>query len=432
MKYEIRSVDDDLIIDFLRAVPGVAGLPTWEPEPAAWWAGPGIGPKFGGRPSDEDIEKMASTWSDLDRARVAIVNGKVVGASQMLSLEVTIPGEGPVAMGGLTATGVAATHRRRGLLSAMMRSLFEDARERGEMLSTLCASEGAIYGRYGFGPATFRVRWELDRHRAALAQPSRSTGQMELVESHTATVALAGLHEQIRQTRIGEVSANPEFFNSLTGSSEQGNDGSGVPLFVLHYDSTGDVDGGAVYRTPWSPDPDTSGYVQVDWLEATSSDAYTDLWVLLGDIDLTKRVVAANRPVDETLRWQLFDQRSLRITRHSDNLWVRLIDVPGALATRSYQVEGSLIFEVIDDEYCPWNQGRWHLEVGPEGATCQRTNSEPDLLLNIATLGSIYLGGVSLGPLAKAGLIHELVPEALTRATAMLTGNQAPHNACGF
>ena len=181
------------------------------------------------------------------------------------------------------------------------------------------------------------------------------------------------------------------------------------------------------------PTPATSGIVQVDWLEASSTAAYTDLWAFFADLDLTKRVVAGKRPVDEPLRWQLADSRALQVTRQADNLWIRLVDVPGALAARSYAMPGSLVLEVTD-AFCPWNDGRWRLETGPDGAACTRApaGAQPELFLSAATLGSVYLGGVALGPLARAGLVHELVPGALSRATAMLACSEAPHTAIGF
>jgi hypothetical protein len=97
-------------------------------------------------------------------------------------------------------------------------------------------------------------------------------------------------------------------------------------------------------------------------------------------------------------------------------------------------VHGKLIIEV-SDQLCPWNQGRWLLEGGPDGSACRRApeGTGPDLVINdVATLGSLYLGGLAPGPLARAGLIHELAPGALDRASAMLAQPDAPFNPIGF
>jgi predicted acetyltransferase len=442
MDIEIRPVTADEVDAFIRTVPGLAGLPNTEPEPAAGWSGPGIGSPFGARISDEEVARYRSEVLELDRTQAAFADGRLVGTSGVLTLELTIPGQGPVPMGGVTSVGVLATHRRRGLLRGMMRAMLDDCHGRGEMLAGLGASEGSIYGRYGFGPATFQVRWELERSKARLSRASgpgpgsgsrsgsalaAGGGRLDLVDAATALAALPGLQDEVRQRRVGQVSAYPGMWIGLV------RDGDGGKRFVLHHGPDGVVDGAAVYRLPWSPDPASSGIVQVELLEASSAAAYTDLWMFLADLDLTKRVIAGRRPVDEPLRWQLADTRSLRVRRMSDDLWVRLVDVPGALAARSYQVAGSLVVEVTD-EFCRWNSGRWLLDGGPDGASCSRAPAAagPELAVDAATLGSLYLGGTAPGPLARAGLIRELVPGALNRASAMLAQPDAPFNLTGF
>lgn len=425
MDLEIRPVTAGEIEAFIRATPYGAGLPMWEPEPAASWAGPGIGPSFGHPISQRELDRYRSEVRELDRTQAAFADGKLVGTSGVLTLEVTIPGAGPVPMGGVTSVGVLATHRRRGLLRAMMRAMLDDCHARGEMLAGLGASEGSIYGRYGFGPATFQVRWELERVSARLSVAGGDPGGLELVDAAAALAAWPVLHDRIRQTRVGQVSAYPGLWEGRAANS------GGAKRFVLHRDGAGTVDGAAIYRLPWSPDPGASGTVQVEWLEAASATAYTSLWMFLADQDLTKRVIAGKRPIDEPLRWQLADTRTLRVTRMSDDLWVRLVDVPGALAARSYQLAGSLVLEVTDS-FCAWNEGRWLLEGGLEGASCTRTQAEPQLSLDAAALGSLYLGGTAPGPLARAGLLRELAPGTVGRAAAMFAQPDAPFNSIGF
>lgn len=424
MDAEIRPVGPGELETYVRAIPGVAGLPTWEPEPASWWAGPGPVSPFGGMPSDADVAAAVASVTEPERVRAAFAGGRLVGTSAMLSLELTVPGAGPVPMGGVTSVGVLATHRRQGLLRAMMRALLDDSRARGEALAGLSASEGSIYGRYGFGPATYAVRWELGRAPAGLAgEPG-----VDIVEREEAVAAFAALHERVRRSRIGEISAFPGMWEGKAGTGDEGRDG--VRRFVVFLGASG-VEGGAIYRLPWSPDRETAGTVQVEWLEAATDVAYRGLWAFLCDLDLTKRVVAGKRPVDEPLRWLLRDWRAVRVTTASDALWVRLVDVGAALAGRTYEVEGS--FRVaVTDEFCPWNDGVWLVSGGPGGSTCVRDSGEPDVAMGAAALGAVYLGGTGLGPLARAGLVRELVPGALARVTAMLGRAEAPFTAIGF
>ncbi len=415
---------------FLRATPNGMGLPTWEPEPAAWWSGPGLGARFGGVPDAAWFLRERGSLPDRDRTQAAFVGGELVGTSGLLSLELTVPGPRTLPMGGVTWVGVHPTHRRQGLLRAMMRALLDDGHRRGEAVAALSASEGGIYGRFGFGPATTQVRWELSRGQGP-ARPASDGGRLALVGPEEAGAAWAALHEEARRTRVGEVSAYPGYWDTLAGRDESGRDAS--RLRVLHCDSAGRVDGGAAYRIPWSPLPEESGLVQVDWLEAVAPSAYTVLWSFLSDQDLTRRVAAGHRPVDEPLRWQLRDPRALRVTRLSDNLWVRLIDVGAALAARRYAISSTIVLEVAD-AFCPWNAGRWILEAGPDGSRVARAGSAtpPDIALDVAALGAAYLGGVSLLLLARAGLVQELAPRALAQSAALFSTLEAPHNAIGF
>lgn len=428
MEYEIRPVTADEADAFVRAIPGGAGLPTHEPEPAAWWAGPGYSSPFDTAATDAEVAAFRSQVLELDRSQAAFASGKLAGTAAVFSLELTIPGRGPVPMGGVTAVGVIATQRRRGLLRGMMRAMIDDCHARGELLAGLGASEGGIYGRYGFGPATFQVRWELARSSGGLAALAEDHGRLELADGATVLAVAPDLHDRIRQTRTGMLSAYPRQW------AERTDVGDGARRFVLHYAADGEtVDGAACYRLPYSPDPAASGIVQVEWLHAASAAAYTALWALLADMDLTKRVIAAKRPPDEPLRWQLTNPRAMRVTRASDDLWVRLVDVPGALGARSYAVDGTLTIEVTD-EFCQWNTGRWRLDGGPDGAACVAApaGSGADLATDAATLGSLYLGGLAPGPLARAGRLRELRPGALDRLTTMLAQADAPWTLFGF
>jgi len=307
--------------------------------------------------------------------------------------------------------------------------MLRDCRERGEPLAGLGASEGAIYSRYGFSPATFQVRCELERHAARFLGASPAVDGLELVSADTARAAWPGLHERARRLRVGEVSARPGSWDDLSGAT-RGTDG---PLrFLAHHGPDGQVDGLAHFRTPWSADPHQAGTVQVEAFEAVTPTAYGALWRLLSDLDLTRRVVVAGRPADEPLRWMLTDPRALRITRSADNLWLRLVDVGAALQARTYPTPGSLVLDVRD-ETLPENQGRWRLEAEPTGATCLLDpRATPDVALGVDALASLYLGGVPPATLAAAGRITVLRPGALGTLTRLFAQDPAPYNVAGF
>ncbi len=429
MTIEIRPVTRAETEEYLRVLPFVNGLPQEEPEAAAWYAGRAAWPpQVPATESDMDrhVEDVQSDWY---RPQAAFVDGRIAGASGIVSVQLTIPGGRQVALGGVTSTGVLPTHRRRGLLRGIMTAMLEDCRERGELLAGLSASEATIYGRYGFGPATFQHRWELRRADAVWRDRPEDSGSLDLVDASAVAEAWARLHDRVRARRVGEISALPGKWAGLAKAGLPA-DGTGPAHHVLHRDAAGEVDGAAVFRLPWSPDPGAAGELQVSAFEALDDHAYRALWGLLTDFDLTDRVVAARRPVDEPLRWMLTSTRAPKVTRTRDNLWLRVLDVPGALEARAYALADSLVLDVVDDLF---GSGRWRLEAGPDGATCTRASAATaDLSLGVAELGSLYLGGVGAVVLRHAGRLDEHTAGAASRLDAMLRQDRAPHNAVGF
>ena len=381
------------------------GLPHWEPYPAAWHAGPEAWPQ---PRAPMTAEQLAAENTELSTAthfhpQAAFVDGRLVGGSAMLDLEITVPGGRRVPLGGVTSTGVVATHRRRGLLRGMMRAMFADAGDRGQPLAGLSASEGTMSGRYGYGPATRRTRWEIDRHQARFRPGPEPAGSLEIVDSEAAKRAWREVHDVVRLRRVGELSSRPDQWDGLTDDSTGP---AGPRRYLVHRGVDGAVDGVATYRLPWSDRVDEVGVLSVEALEASDTDAYRALWMLLLDHDLTRRIVAAPRPADEPLRWMLDDPRALRVTRQSDSLWIRLLDVPVALSSRAYEVPGTVLIGIESDPMCPSNVGTWQLEGGPDGAVCTRSSSAPDLIVDVQALGSLYLGGMSAALFADAGLIR--------------------------
>jgi predicted acetyltransferase len=429
MVTEIRPISRAESGEYLRVLPSVNGFPQEEPEPSAWYAGRAAWPPQV-QATAAGLERYAEELhADWFRPQAAFVDGKIAGGSAIVSVELTVPGGRQVRLGGVTSTAVLPTYRRRGLLRKIMTAMLDDCRERGEFLAGLSASEGTIYGRYGFSPATFQHRWEVRRTDAAFRADFTDPGSLELADTEVAGEVWPVLHEQVRAVRVGEISPLPGRWDAPTGLPP---DGSGPAHHLLHRTADGHIDGAAVFRLPWSPDPDDAGVLQVEAFEALTLDAYRALWGLLLDFDLTKRVVAARRPVDEPLRWMLTNPRALKLTRTRDNLWLRILDVRAALAARTYAATDSLVLDVSDDLYGD-NTGRWRLEAGPDGAACTAAPGDsPDLSLTVNELGSVYLGGVSATVLAHAGRINQHTPDAVTRLDALLRQDRAPHNAVGF
>ncbi|MGI5521425.1 GNAT family N-acetyltransferase [Micromonospora sp. CA-259024] len=324
---------------------------------------------------------------------------------------------------------VPSSHRRRGLLRGMMQAMFTDALERGEAIAELSASEGSIYGRYGFSPATLRTRWEIERSDARLVDADPDPGSLELVDAATAREVWPGIFDRVRRARVGEITARK---GRWAGLSDEANGTDGPLRYLIHRDAAGQVDGIANYRLPWSTNPDGVGVLVVDALEALTDDAYRAMWSLLLDFDLTRKVVAPTRPADEPLRWMLRNPRAMRVTRQSDNLWVRVLDLRKALTSRGYDTDGHLRITVEKDPECPHNVGTWELEISKGGAECRRVDGATDLTLDIQALGSLYLGGMSAATLARAGKIRPQEPDALATLSRLFRTDPEPFTSIGF
>jgi predicted acetyltransferase len=164
--------------------------------------------------------------------------------------------------------------------------------------------------------------------------------------------------------------------------------------------------------------------VRLEFLIAPTPEAYAALWRYLLDIDLTTKISSPMRAVDEPLRFLLADSFQPRISIE-DGIWLRLVDVPQALAGRRYAIDGRLVLRVRD-AFCPWNAGQFELDGGPDAAQCEGCDTSPDLELDAADLASTYLGGNTFRVLWEAGRITELRPGAVARADAMFGTSRAP------
>ena len=358
-----------------------------------------IGHAFGWDFRDEELQ----LWRDsleFDRTLCAFVDGRIVSTAGADSFEMAVPG-GAVPTAGVTMVSVLPSHRRRGLLRAMMEHQLADVRERGEPLAALWASESLIYGRFGYGMAAANARWEIERAHAAIEHSTSPSGTVRLIGAEEAKKLIPATYEAVRKERPGMMSWPEGRWEWMWYDPEHRRNGGSERRYAV-YEEGGDPLGTAVYssRSKWE-DGFGAGTVNVRFLMAESTEAYEALWTYLFGIDLIKNIEAELRPPDEPLEWMLADPRRLRIKR-SDGLWVRIVDVPGALSGRRYAQEGRLVLEVRDNLSAG---GRFALEGGPEGSDCRPTKEDADLVLDIQALGAIYLGADHVRPLQQAGRI---------------------------
>ncbi|MFJ3926505.1 GNAT family N-acetyltransferase [Streptomyces sp. NPDC090022] len=381
--------------------------------------------------TEDDVAVRAKS-TDFTRVQGAFdgLTGRCVATFRSFAQELTVPGGAAVSSAAVSNVAVLATHRRQGLLSRMMRAELDAAQARGDVLSTLIAAEYPIYGRYGYGPASSLVEWEIDVPRAGL-DPRWSApecgGRLDLAEAAEVREFGPVLHDRIRARTAGVVSRQQRAWDLATGVERPSYRPYKEQLFVVYRDPLGQIDGYAAYRVDeqWTDDKRPLNTLQVNDLLAVGPRAERALWQYLCSIDWVIKVRTGYRAPDDILVDLLPDPRAARPVTVADSLWVRLLDVVRALGARTYEVPGTLVLEVTDRMGLA--DGRYRLAAAADGtAVCERTEEPADLRLDVSELGSLYLGEASAVRLAALGRIAEERPGAVARADRMFRTARRP------
>jgi predicted acetyltransferase len=303
----------------------------------------------------------------------------------------------------------------------MMRAQLDDVRRRGEPLAALWASEDTIYGRFGYGLASFSGEIDVPRSATAFAEPFETRGQFRLLGEDEALAPMAEAYERARPAHPGMIVRSAGWWRQRRlADPENRRQGQGeLNRLVLTHD--GRPSGLALYRVNQRFERGLSaGHVSVIEAVGATAEATRELWRYLFDLDWVGRVKAMLLPMDHPLFFLLARPREMDF-RVRDGLWIRLMDIGPALAARRMGVAEPVVIEVAD-AFCPWNQGRWRVsETGAE-----RTDAESDLACDVTALGSAYLGGFTFRQLANGGRVSERRDGALARADALFPSDGAP------
>lgn len=408
MSYLLRPIAPDELDDFARAEFAAFGEHVPNEEHPAWASG------------------------ELDRTLAVFEGDEVVGTGRIYSLELTLPGGTIVPAAAVSAIGVLPTHRRRGILSAIMQQQLDDTAARGEAIAVLTASEGTIYRRFGYGVATMHASFELDRRHGAFLPEVPVEGRCRLISDDDARKVLPDIFEQARRSQPGAISRPATWWPCQYFAFDESKVGSGPSFHALHEAPTGELDGYVTYSIqPNWENGIPRNHLGVREMTTVSAAARRALWRYVADVDLVQTIKTWNAPVDEPLRWMLRESRRMELQRLHDHLWVRFVDVAKALTARRYATDGELVVEV-HDEFRPDAAGRYELTAGPDGAACVRTGATPDVRCGTTELASVYLGGVRLRELARAGLVDEVTAGALQRGDAMFTVDPLPYSQTWF
>lgn len=406
---EIRLLAPDDVAGFMT----VAGR--------AYLSGPGT-------PTDEAVAQRRRTM-DFSRAYAAYDGDRVVASYRSFPTELSLPGGRLIPASAVSSVAVAASHRRRGLLTELIGRDLDATVDRGEPLAVLIAMEWPIYGRYGFGAASEHVTYRVDTRRARFA--AAGAGTVDYAERAVLGTVGPDVYARHHAASPGEVGRPPHRWDAVSGAVPWPWGEEPKLVTAVYRGPGGSVDGYLLYTVEdtWQGRVSTAR-VKVNELLAATREAYAELWRFACSIDLITEVEAGDRSVAEPLPWLLTDARAAQQADRADFLWVRLLDVERALAERRYLAAGRVVLQVRDAG--GYAAGRYALDAGPDGATCARTDEPADLTLDVATLGSAYLGGFPLAELGRAGLVDEHRRGALATADAMFRWHRAPWSATWF
>jgi predicted acetyltransferase len=351
---------------------------------------------FGGfRP--HDVTEMWRTLIPTDGAVIAYDGddtGDVVGMAFYLDLRLTVPGGAVLPMAGVSWVCVSPTHRRRGVLSKMFGELHGRMIKADYPIAGLQASEGGIYGRFGYGQASIDETVTVDRREARFHSDVPDPGGVRVVRPLDHRERLEDIYERWRLRTPGGLHTPVQLWDEVFRDREVSRHG-GSPFFVLLHE-----DGFAFYRARGDGERKS---VELTKLAAVTGDAYIALWRTLLGLDLVD-TVTVHAPPGTLLPYLLTDARLVRITGTEDGLWLRMLDVPAVLAARSYGADLSVVLDVSDGVLGA--SGRYALDIRDGRARCERSEAEPDVYTDLSVLGSLYLGAHRASAFAAANRLR--------------------------
>ncbi|ANZ35496.1 hypothetical protein BBK82_04780 [Lentzea guizhouensis] len=369
---------------------------------------------------DPDPGDKWSNLLEIDRTHAVFDGDEMIGTGGILSREITVPGGAQVEFGAVTFVSVKPGHRRRGVASLLMKTQLQAMHDAGEALGGLWASEGSIYRRFGYGEHATSLNMmtmptRMPFHPGVTVDPAR----IRQVTRDEAMPFMVALHDKVRRTKVGWLSRGGPSWGYFLADAESDRRGLSSYRYCLH------PQGYVVFRVKheWS-ESGPRNELNVRELVAETEEAYAALYRFLLDLDLAASIsfyTAEGDPVQH-----MVDNPRMVRTQLTDGLWLRVVDVEKALPLRRYSSDVDSVVEV-EDGLCPWNSGRWRLAVKGGEAVVTRTDDPADVSLDVAALGSAFLGGARLSVLNRARRVIEHTPGHVDALTMAFLDTHAPH-----
>lgn len=252
---------------------------------------------FHDRPEKEARERHHELLGHC--TRIGAYDGDaIVGFMAAHAFRLSVPGA-DLPCPGLTFVSVAPTHRRRGVLTALMAEMLRRTGAAGSPVAALWASEAAIYGRFGYGSATQGATIEIDSTRPLALRIEADRRPLRLVataDPKDAVAVVGPYHEAARAVRAGRPTRSERRWTEEWLIEQDEEDEELSPPRIIVLGEPGEpIAGYVLYRT--KPEENTKGVrtpglVRVDELEADTPRAAAALWECLASLDLTGRITA--------------------------------------------------------------------------------------------------------------------------------------------
>ena len=384
---------------------------------------------FGEQVHPDDIARLRNDRAELDRlvAAVDTGSGRIIGTGGADSYSLTVPGGATVPMAGVAYMTTSVTHRRQGAFSSMMSQIHSAARERGDIIAGLWASQSHLYSRFDYGLAINSYDWEIDPSYGAfshspVSDDDESDAHVYFVGADEAAAMLPGIYEQMRQQTTGAVDRSPGRWRYELFDEERVRARASSMFFAI-CEEAGEQTGYVAYRMRRVGDTDM-GTLEVSEQVSVTDTAHATMWRFLLNFDLVGKIIAVNRPADDPLWWMLSDPRRLNRKSH-DALWLRLLDIPKALEARTYNADGRLKITLVSEAQ-PEVTGTYVLDIDDSQASVKKTTDKPDVVVTPADLAALYMGGVTPGSLVEAGRVDVVTTGSLAKLHGMFSTDSAP------
>jgi len=407
MTIELRPVTDDNFVEWRKAVRH----------------------GFGQQVHPDDITRLRDDRAELDRlvAAVDTGSGRIIGTGGADSYSLTVPGGATLPMAGVAYMTTSVTHRRQGAFSRMMSQIHSAARERGDIIAGLWASQSHLYSRFDYGLAINSYDWEIDPSYGAfshspISDDDESDAHVYFVGADEAAAMLPGIYEQMRQQTTGSVDRSPGRWRYELFDEDRVRAGASSMFFAI-CEEAGEQTGYVAYRMRRVGDTDM-GALEVSEQVSVTDTAHATMWRFLLNFDLVGKIIAVNRPADDPLWWMLSDPRRLNRKSH-DALWLRLLDIPKALEARTYNADGRLKIALVSEAQ-PEVTGTYVLDIDDSQASVNKTTDKPDVVVTPADLAALYMGGVTPGSLLEAGRVDVVTTGSLAKLHGMFSTDSAP------